>query len=132
MTTITIDQDNNITGHAKLPADASQACASAQELANLTAHWPASRFVETWNGFAGVAPFQDLKPVKKFTSRKYAVARIFEAVARLAPNGAEPAQRIAPRNDGMGPVRARRASGRIRRPRWLRRCGGRKASRFMK
>jgi hypothetical protein len=39
--------------------------------------------VDTWNSFAGAAPFDELKPVKKFTSRKYAVARIWAAVARL-------------------------------------------------
>ena len=33
--------------------------------------WPASRLVDTWNSFAGVAPFDDLKPVKKFTSRSW-------------------------------------------------------------
>jgi hypothetical protein len=36
----------------------------------LTAEWPVSRLIDTWNGFAGVAPFDELKPVKKFTSRK--------------------------------------------------------------
>ena len=83
----TIDSDNNITAHAGLPAgaDESQSFSTAKELAKLTAEWPASRLVDTWNSFAGVAPFDDLKPVKKFTSRKVAVARIWQAVARLRP-----------------------------------------------
>jgi hypothetical protein len=63
--------------------------------AKLAADWPASRLVETWNSFAGVAPFDDLKPVKKFTSRKLAVSRIWAAVQRLA-NAAEPARDVAP------------------------------------
>ena len=55
-----------------------------------------SRLVDTWNSFAGVAPFDDLKPVKKFTNRKAAVARIWQAVARLSPDGAQPAPDVAP------------------------------------
>jgi hypothetical protein len=40
--------------------------------------------VAVWNSFAGVAGFgADLKPVKKFTDRKSAVARIFKAVQKL-------------------------------------------------
>jgi uncharacterized membrane protein len=52
--------------------------------------------VDTWNSFAGVAPFDDLKPVKKFTSRKAAVSRIWQAVARLSPDVAPPAANVAP------------------------------------
>ena len=47
----------------------SQSFSKEKELAKLTAEWPASRLVETWNSFAGVAPYDDLKPVKKFTDR---------------------------------------------------------------
>jgi uncharacterized protein DUF3489 len=71
------------------------ACACRCE-AKLTAEWPASRLVETWNSFAGVAPFDDLKPVRKFTSRKSAVARIWQAVQRLSPDGAQEAATVAP------------------------------------
>jgi len=41
-------------GHTELPAgvDASQSFSSAKELAKLTAEWPVSRLVDTWNGFA--------------------------------------------------------------------------------
>ena len=45
-----------------------------------------SRLIEVWNSFAGVAPFNNLKPVKKFPDRKAAVARIWEAVQRLVPD----------------------------------------------
>jgi len=41
--------------------------------------------VGLWNNFASVAPFDDLKPVKKFTDRKTAVARVWRAVQRLVP-----------------------------------------------
>jgi hypothetical protein len=77
MPTFTIDAENNITGHAALPAgsDQSQSFSTAKELAAVTAEWPASRLVDTWNSFAGVAPFDDLKQVKKFTNRKAAIAR---------------------------------------------------------
>jgi hypothetical protein len=82
----TIDSENNIVAHAALPAgaDQSQSFSSAKELAKLTAEWPASRLVDTWNSFAGVAPFDGLKSVKKFTNRKLAVVRIWTAVARLS------------------------------------------------
>jgi integrase/recombinase XerD len=98
MATFTIDSDNNITAHAALPAgaDESQSFSTAKELAKLTAEWPASRLVDTWNSFAGVAPFDELKPVKKFTDRKTAVARIWAAVARLSPDAAQPAPDVAP------------------------------------
>jgi len=49
------------------------------------------QLVEIWNGFAGVVPFDDLKPVRKFTDRKTAVARIWRAIQRLAPAPAETA-----------------------------------------
>ena len=98
MRTFTIDSENNITAHAGLSAgaDESQSFTSQKELAKLTADWPTSRLVETWNSFAGVAPFTDLKPVKKFTNRKVAVARIWNAAERLMPDVPEPATDGAP------------------------------------
>src|SRR5580704_5759526 len=93
MTTFTIDSDNNITAHAGLPASADnlQSFATAKDLAKLAADWPATRLVEIWNSFAGVAPFDNLKPVKKFTNRKGAIARIWEAVQRLSADAAQQA-----------------------------------------
>jgi hypothetical protein len=97
MATFTIDSENNIVAHTGPPAgaDESQSFSTSKELAKLTAEWPASRLVDTWNSFAGVAPFEDLKPVKKFTDRKAAVARIWAAVQRLSPDVAPPATPIA-------------------------------------
>ena len=96
MSVFTIDANNNITAHSELPTAAEGAFSTAQELAKLTADWPVSRLIETWNSFAGVAPFQDLKPVKKFKSRMHAVARIFQSVGRLSRDVAEPAKPVAP------------------------------------
>jgi len=98
MATFTIDSENNFTVLAGLPAgaDDSQSFSTAKELAKLTAEWPVSRLADTWNSFAGVAPFDDLKPVKKFTSRQAAVARIWEAVQRLGGDVPEPATPVAP------------------------------------
>ena len=102
MSTFTVDSENNITAYAVVPAgtDASQSFSTAKELAKLTAEWPAARVVETWNSFAGVAPFDDLKTVKKFTSRKAAVTRIWQAVQRLSPDGAPQAATVAPAKAG--------------------------------
>jgi hypothetical protein len=43
-----------------------------------------------------VARFDDLKPVKKFTDRKAAVGRIWNAVQRLSPYGAPQAMPVRP------------------------------------
>ena len=93
-----IDSDNNITGFAEPPTDANPAehFSSEKELAKLTRDWPTTRLVETWNSFAGVAPFDDLKPVKKFTDRKAAVSRIWKAAQRLMPTGAQTSAPVAP------------------------------------
>ena len=98
MATFTIDSDNNIAAHAGSPANADnlQSFATEKELAKLAADWPTARLVEIWNSFAGVAPFDDLKPVKKFTSRKAAGGRIWQAVQRLSAVSAQPATPVAP------------------------------------
>jgi hypothetical protein len=99
ITTFAIDNDNTITaylageavpeGHARF--------SSEKELAKLATNWPAERLVEIWNGFAGAPPFGDLKPVKKFTDRKTAVARIWKAVQALTPTAAPQAAPVATR-----------------------------------
>ena len=105
MTTFTIDCDGNITAFASqkeaLAADIAGAehFGSREELAKLAAAWPGSRLVEIWNGLPGVAP------VKKFTDRKTAVARIWKAAQALT----RPVRPRAPRT-------RRRARGRGRRP----------------
>ncbi len=104
MTTFTIDSDQNIiaysTPEAAQDAQAlgARAFTNQKELAKLSADWPISRLVETWNSFAGVAPFDELKPVKKFTDRKTAVTRIWQAIQKLATGadgGAQGAPEVA-------------------------------------
>jgi hypothetical protein len=86
MTLFAIETDNNITAFAaaeQIP-EGQERFASEKELAKLAASWPADRLVAVWNGFAGVAGIgSDLKPVKKFTDRKTAIARIWKAVQKL-------------------------------------------------
>jgi hypothetical protein len=94
-----IDTDNTITA---FPADeqvpeGQQQFASEKELAKLSADWPADRLIHVWNNFAGAVPFDDLKPVKKFTDRKTAVARIWRAVQALTPTAAPQAAPVAPK-----------------------------------
>ncbi len=98
MRTFTIDPDNNITVLAEVPAgtDRSTTFTNEKEMAKLTADWPVSRLIDIWNSFAGVAPFTELKPVKKFTDRKAAITRIWKAVERLARDVAQPAADVAP------------------------------------
>jgi hypothetical protein len=99
MTTFAIDQDNTITAYLAgeaIPEDHAQ-FSSEKELAKLAANWPTERLVEIWNGFAGVPPFGDLKPVKKFTDRKTAVARIWRAIQALTPTAAPQAAPVAPK-----------------------------------
>jgi hypothetical protein len=98
MSSFTIDPDNNITALVEVPADADRSTtfSTEKELAKLVGEWPISRLIDAWNSFAGVAPFQELKPIKKFTDRKSAVARIWAAIQRLSPNVVPPARDVAP------------------------------------
>jgi hypothetical protein len=96
MTTFTIDCDNNITAFASMKeakaADIAGAeyFSSLEELEQLAASWsPAgtrgrgsSKLIELWNSLPGVTP------VKKFTDRKIALARIWKAAQALTPPGA--------------------------------------------
>jgi len=102
MPVFTIDAENNIAALAEQPVatDGCQAFASEKELTNLTADWPAARLAEIWNSFAGVAPFDDLKPVKKFTDRASAVARIWKAIQRLGANVAPQSAPVAKKAKG--------------------------------
>ena len=78
MATFSIDPENSITALGSQQADfKGEIIASQQELADLAATWPANRLIEVWNGIPG------LTPVKKFTDRKSAVARIWKAIQSL-------------------------------------------------
>jgi Protein of unknown function (DUF3489) len=98
MSSFTIDPDNNITALVEVPADADQSTtfSTEKELAKLVGERPISRLIDAWNSFAGVAPFQELKRIKKFTDRKSAVARIWAAIQRLSADVAKRARDVAP------------------------------------
>ena len=104
MTTFTIESDNNITAFAALEDALNHGIGSTEgtfssekELTKLSSAWSIARFAEVWNGFAGVVPFGDLKPVKKFTDRKTAVTRIWKAIQALTPAPAPQAAPVAPK-----------------------------------
>ena len=102
-----IDADNTITAFAaaaQIPEGQEQ-FAAEKDLAKLATNWPADRLIQIWNSFAGVAGFGgDLKPVKKFTDRKSAVARIWKAIQKLD----DPA---APQDAPVAPTKAKAAKG---------------------
>jgi hypothetical protein len=91
MATFIIDAENSITALGSQQADfQGEIFASQQELTDLAAKWPANRLIEVWNGIPG------LTPVKKFTDRKSAVARIWKAIQSLDGGGAAEAATAAP------------------------------------
>ena len=73
-----IQADNRIDLYAseEIPEGAVR-FSSETELAAFSASWPARRLIEIWNGLPGVTG------VSKFTDRKTAVRRIWQAVSRL-------------------------------------------------
>src|SRR3954453_19606212 len=76
-----------------------------KELAKATGQWSSSRLVEVWNQLPGA------QPVKKFTDRKTALTRIWNALQSLEPAvpAVEPAaptsqaELPAPEADAAGP-----------------------------
>jgi hypothetical protein len=95
MAIYTIDDNNIIAVHAQVSAGGIVGArfGSRRDLAKVTAKWPLARLVETWNRL----PIGDLKPVKEFSDRKTAVARIWTAIQRLAPVPAPPGAASATR-----------------------------------
>jgi hypothetical protein len=81
MTIFTIDSQDRITTIAsskEVDKPSKGPClSSAAEFQALTESWPASRLVRIWNQLPAI------KPVKKFTNRKTAVARIWKAIEDL-------------------------------------------------
>ena len=98
MKCFTIDSENNITVYASMQqaktSDQTDAAlfTSQEELAKLAAHWPTHRLVDIWNSLPGFTP------VKKFTDRKTAIARIWKSIQSLqaAP---EVEEKAAPARD---------------------------------
>src|ERR1035437_5886843 len=99
MRTFTIDHENNITVFAsEKQANAGETngaefFTTQEELAKLSAAWPGGRLVEIWNSLTGV------DPIKKFTDRKTAIARIWKAIQSLQPASAEAEETAAPAHD---------------------------------
>jgi hypothetical protein len=93
MMTFTIDTENNITAYAskaqiptKLDSEIEH-FTSEKELVQLAGNWPMTRLVAIWNSLAGVIP------VRKFTDRKKATARIWRAIQSLVPATTPPQAR---------------------------------------
>src|SRR5438876_7624993 len=104
MTTYTIDTENSITAHAsKQDAGEGESFSSQQELASLVSEWPANRLIEVWNGIPG------LTPVKKFTARKSAIARIWKALQSLDSGGAAETVTAAPARANKAKARGKPA-----------------------
>ena len=117
MTTYMIDAENSITALDSQQADfEGEILASQQELADLAAKWPANRLIEVWNGIPG------LTPVKKFTDRKSAVARIWKAIQSLDGGDATEAATAAPKPASKAktpaeqPKKAKKANKRVPKP----------------
>ena len=105
-----IDNDNTITAFpaAEQIPEGQEQFASEKELVKLAANWPADRLVNVWNSFAGVAGFgSDLKPVKKFTDRKTAVARIWKAIQKLDTPAPQETAPVAPQAANVAPKKAK-------------------------
>src|SRR5437879_4190623 len=81
MTIFTIDSKDHVAAHrsaSEITDKGSGQFTSEKELAQLAADWPGSRLVDIWNRIPG------LTPVKRFTNRAVATARIWRAVESLA------------------------------------------------
>src|SRR5450759_6002541 len=99
MRTFIIDSENNITVFASekqaktSDATGAEAFTSQEELTKLAAEWPGGRLVEIWNSLTGA------DPVKKFTDRKTAIARIWQVIQSLQPARAEAPEKADPANE---------------------------------
>jgi hypothetical protein len=119
LNTYYIDSDNCLSVETDLTLDPNVQTAEGtfttqEDLATMTKDWVASRLVEVWNSFAGAPPFGDLKEVKRFTDRKSAVARIWQAAQRLGEEvekeaAAEPAPAAKPKKAKAAPTAAKGA-----------------------
>ena len=91
MRTFSIDSENNITVIASTKeAQTGESFGSEEEWHRLTADWPTSRLLDTWNSIPGFTP------VKRFQDRKTATARIWKAIQSLGGGVGAPAATVAP------------------------------------
>lgn len=107
MTHFSIDpQTYAVTAWTELPKEleaGSLTFNSQEDLAAATQPLPGQTLVDVWNALAGVPPFGDLRPVKKFTDRKTGVARIWASIQKLVP--------VVPQDASEGRKRAAGARG---------------------
>ncbi len=108
-----IDSDKNILfGKAeKLKGSLSFKTESELQALADNEQWTRQDLEAIWNSFAGVAPFGELRPVKKFRNRPYGVKQIWNAIQRIA---AEPGAPV-PQPKAVEP-KAKRAHGSPTRP----------------
>jgi hypothetical protein len=105
MKTFIVTTENKIAvappspGASDQPSAAGESFTTHAELAALAEKWPSSRLVAIWNALPGVAA------VKKFTDRKTAVRRIWEAVQLLEGNTAAEEPTVAPKRRTPGKPR---------------------------
>src|SRR5450759_3941587 len=111
MRIFTIGQENNITVFASEKqakageTNGTEIFTTQEELTKLSGAWPGGRLVEIWNSLTGVSP------VKKFTDRKTAIARIWKAIQGLQPASAEAEETAAPAHDvGKGRAAKKKAT----------------------
>ena len=111
-----IDADNCLSAETEAPEAIEHGASftSQEELTDATSDWTASRLVEVWNSFAGAPPFGDMKEVRRFTDRKSAIARIWNAAQRLGEGlekeaAATPAPAAKPKKAKAAPTAAPKA-----------------------
>jgi hypothetical protein len=93
MKTFVIDSENSITvfgaGETGPETEGWERFKTKDELQLAAEAWPADRLVEIWNGIPG------LKPIKKFTDRATAIARIWRAIQSLDGGAGQPTGDVA-------------------------------------
>ena len=107
MNTFTIDTDNSTILYLAaedVPTTPDFVRFSSQkEFEKAAKAWPIGRLAAIWNELAGAVPFDDLKPVSKFTDRQTGITRIWNAIQRLkrdvpeTPAAAPTLAAVAPR-----------------------------------
>ena len=94
MTTFNIGAENDISlldSPEQSGENSGERFSSPQELAALAENWPASRLIEIWNSLPGV------EPVRRFTSRRVATTRIWNAIQQLQTSGGTEKKAPAPK-----------------------------------
>jgi hypothetical protein len=100
--TFTIDNGGNVRAFGS-PADVPDGAVkfeTEKEFRTLVAEWSGPRLVQVWNNLAGA------KRIQKFTDRKTAVRRIWQAIQELAPTAGGDARTGARRGPHSGKVAA--------------------------